>query len=116
MYNRIYFDTSIKQDDVNNDMELLTPETVTLDFVKQYLRIDHDYDDLELQIALKSAISYVRKYVKQPDDEPLDFELIIPILTLTGHFYENKTPIGKSSEKTETIVNSILNLNRYDIV
>lgn len=94
----------------------MTPDTLTLEFVKQYLRIDHDLDDLEIQIAMKSAISYVRKYIKISEEEPLDYELIIPILTLISQFYESKTPIGKSSEKVDVLINSILEMNRADIL
>lgn len=94
----------------------ITPDTLTLDFVKQYLRVEHDLDDIEIRVAMKSAVAYVRKYIKQPDEEPLDYELIIPILTLISHFYESKTPIGKSSEKVDALINSILELNRADIL
>ena len=102
---------------VENDSSVeLTPDTLTLDFVKQYLRIDHDFDDVEIMVAIKSAISYVRKYVKQPTGEPLDDDLIIPILTLVAHFYENKTPMGKANEKVDSIINTILEMNRNDIL
>lgn len=94
----------------------ITPDSLTLDFVKQYLRVDHDFDDLEIMVATKSALSYVRKYIKIDDDEQLDFELIIPILTLISHFYESKTPIGRSNEKVDSIINSILDMNRGDIL
>ena len=67
-------------------------------------------------IATKSAISYVRKYVKIADDEELDFDLIIPVLTLISHFYESKTPIGKSNEKVDALINSILDMNRMEIL
>lgn len=107
----MYEDSDIVQEEEN-----ITPDTLTLDFVKQYLRVDHDFDDLEIQIAIKSAISYIRKYIKQPDDEPLDFDLIVPILTLISHFYESKTPIGKSSERVDLLINSILEMNRNDIL
>lgn len=107
----MYDNSKIVQEENN-----ITPDTLTLDFVKQYLRVDHDLDDMEIGVAMKSAVSYVRKYVKQPTGEPLDYELIIPILTLISHFYENKTPIGKSTERVDDLINSILEMNRNDIL
>lgn len=98
------------------DIDDITVEELPLEVVKKYLRIDHDFDDLELMIATKSAISYVRKYVKIADDEELDFDLIIPVLTLISHFYESKTPIGKSNEKVDALINSILDMNRMEIL
>lgn len=96
--------------------EEITPDNLTLEFVKQYLRVDHDFDDVEIMVATKSAISYVRKYVKIADNEMLDYELIMPILTLISHFYESKTPIGKSNEKVDALISSILDMNRWEIV
>lgn len=98
------------------DIDDIVIEELPLEIVKQYLRIDHDFDDLELMIATKSAISYVRSYIKAGDEESLDFEMIMPVLTLIAHFYENKTPIGKSNEKVELLINSILDMNRRDIL
>lgn len=94
----------------------VTPDTLTLEFVKQYLRIDHNLDDIEIDVAIKSAVAYVKKYIKQADGVPMDYELIIPILTLVSHFYENKTPIGKSTERVDALINSILEMNRADIL
>lgn len=98
------------------DIDDITVDELPLEVVKQYLRIDHDFDDLELKIATKSAISYVRGYIKAGEDEALDFEMIMPVLTLISHFYESKTPIGKANEKVDILINSILDMNRRDIV
>lgn len=98
------------------DGQEITPDNLTLDFVKQYLRVDHDFDDLEISVAIKSAVSYVKKYIKHKEGEELDYELIIPILTLVSHFYENKTPIGKANERVDAMINTILEMNRNDIL
>lgn len=94
----------------------ITPENIPLDFIKSYLRVDHDFDDLEIQIAKASAYSYVKNYINQPDDTPMDIGLIIPILTLTAYFYENKSPQMKSTEKLDTIFSSILHLHRNNLI
>ena len=41
-----------------------TPENLSLEVVKQYLRVDHDLDDLEIEIYIEAAKSYVRDYIK----------------------------------------------------
>ena len=68
-----------EDDEIVQEENIITPDTLTLEFVKQYLRVDHDLDDIEIEVAMKSAVAYVRKHIKQPSDEPLDYELIIPI-------------------------------------
>lgn len=98
------------------DIDDISADELPLEVVKQYLRIDHDFDDLELKIATKSAIAYVRNYIKAGEDEALDFEMIMPILTLISHFYENKTLIGNSNEKIDPLINSILDMSRRDII
>ena len=94
----------------------ITAEDLPLEFVKQYLRVDHNFDDLEIQVHMKSAKSYVRTYIKQPDDEPLDDGLIMPILALTAYFYENKSPQIKSTEKLDTLFGSVLQLHMRDVL
>lgn len=97
-------------------LDKLTPENIPLDFVKQYLRVDYDFDDLEIALALKASVAYVKKYIKKEDKVLEDKDLIIPILVLVSHFYENKSLNAKSSEKIDSIISSILDMNRVDIL
>ena len=99
-----------------NQNQDITCENLPLNFVKQYLRVDHNFDDVEINVAIMSAQSYVRNYIKAPKDAILDKELIIPILTLIAHFYENKTTTMKTTERLDAVFNSVLNLHRRDIV
>lgn len=98
------------------DIDDIVVDELPLEFVKQYLRVDHEFDDLEISVALKSATAYVKKYIKHDGVSPLDFDLIMPILTLTAHYYENKSATAKATEKIDSIINSILDMNREDIV
>lgn len=98
------------------DLENITPDNLPLDFVKQYLRVEHNFDDLEIQLMIKSAQSYVRNYINQPDGTDMDIELAIPVLTLVAYFYENKTVTMKSTEKLDAIFGSVLNLHRGDLL
>lgn len=95
----------------------LAPVTLNLDLVKQYLRIDHDYDDTELSLYLSCAISYVSNYIKAEDTEIIDnVELFIPILNLVSYFYEYKTTILPTSTKVSDIFKMILDTHRSDLV
>lgn len=88
-----------------NSMYDLNVETV-----KQYMRIEHNLDDMELVLYLKSAISYVEKYVDEEYTQ--DIELVMPVLMLISHFYENKTPMNVSNAKYDQIFRDILWMNR----
>ena len=94
-------------------------DNIPLEFVKSYLVLDSELEvleDLEVQVALRSAITHVRNYTKTPKDVPLDDSLVIPILMLTSHFYENKSTLIKSNQKIDSTLTEILDMNRNDIL
>lgn len=97
-------------------MDSINPQNIPLSFVKQYLRVDHDLDDVEIGLALLSAQTYVKNYIKLEEDQEMDMDLLIPILTLTAHFYESKSAYSKSSEKIDGILHTILNMSRGGIL
>lgn len=83
-----------------------TIDTITLEFVKQFLRIDHDFDDVEIQVAMVTAKSYVKKYV---DEEYIqEPELIHPMLMIISDLYERKTTIINSNESYNHLFKDIL--------
>ncbi|MFR2314917.1 head-tail connector protein [Terrisporobacter sp.] len=90
--------------------EIQSIDDIEVDLVKQYMRIDHDLDDLELALYLKSAISYVKKYVLEQYAD--DIELVMPVLMLVSHFYENKTPMNVSNAKYDSVFKDILWMSR----
>lgn len=94
----------------------ITADNIPLSFAKQYLRVDHDFDDVEIQVGIKTAQAYVRNYIKQPEDEPLDNGLIITILSLTAYFYENKSPVMKSTEKLDVMFGNVLNMYKREVL
>lgn len=98
------------------DFNILSPNDLTLDIIKNYLRVDHDLDDVEITLCYKSALTYVRKYIGAESDDELDVDLILPILSLTCHFYENKKVTQPSNEKMDEIFGGILALNRLSIL
>lgn len=96
--------------------EILSPEDITLEMVKNYLRVDHDLDDVELTMCFQSAISYIRKYIGVDSDTPLDVDLCLPILSLTCHFYENKGVRQLTNEKMDEMFANVLSINRMSIL
>lgn len=95
-------------------MDIESPDDLTIDVVKHYMRIEHDLDDFELAMYLKSALSYVRKFVELEDapEVPLDVDLIMPVLMLISHFYENKTPVNVSNAKLDDVFAGIMWMNK----
>ena len=96
--------------------EDITPDNLPLEFVKQYLRVDHDFDDVEIQLIINSAKSYVRNTLRVEKDEELDVELVIPMLSLIAYFYETKTITMASNEKASFMFESILALHRKEVL
>ena len=90
----------------------MLPSQIDLAFLKNYLRIDHDLDDVELSLYLSASKSYIQNYTGYDEfdmDEHIEFS--IPILMLCSHFYENKS-IVVSKSTSDTIFASILNMHR----
>lgn len=100
----------------SNEADEIDIEELPLDFVKQYLRIDHDLDDVEIQVYIKAAKSYVLDYIKADEDQKLDYALIIPTLTLIAHCYENKAVNIKSTEKMDAMFKGVLDMYRGDLL
>ena len=98
------------------DDVILSPEEITLDMIKNYMRVDHNLDDVEITMCFQSAISYIRKYIGADADTPLDVDLSLPILSLTCHFYENKGVTQMANEKMDEIFSGILSINRMSIL
>lgn len=98
------------------DFNILSPNDLTLDIIKNYLRVDHNLDDVEITLCYKSALTYVRKYIGAVSDDELDVDLILPILSLTCHFYENKRVTQPSNERMDAMFSDVLTLNRVSIL
>lgn len=62
--------------------------------VKNYLRIDEDYDDVLIETLIKSAETYLENAGVKISYEVELYCLAIKMLVL--HWYENRTVIGKA--------------------
>lgn len=95
---------------------ILSPDKITLQMVKNYLRVDHDLDDVEITMCFQSAHTYVRNYIGVDAETPLDVDLSLPILSLTCFFYETKDIKQPTNEKMDEIFSSILTMNRVNVL
>ena len=90
------------------DIEI--PE-INLDFFKNWVRVDHDLDDLELNLCLASARSNVSNIIGEELTEDSDPELILVALNLASYYYNNKTMGVDKNIIPDKIYNAILNLH-----
>lgn len=63
-----------------------------LDFVKNYLKVDHDADDALISMMIISAQNYIQTYLNKKFDEfdPLPAEFTIATLSLISQWYEHR--------------------------
>lgn len=82
---------------------------IDLNLVKDYLQIDYDDDDLQLQLMIQAAQNYIVKSAKT-DIEYLDRQpdLVIACLQIVSHFYENKGIVTLTNTKIDTMLQNIL--------
>ncbi|MCU6709406.1 head-tail connector protein [Paenibacillus sp. J5C_2022] len=68
-----------------------------LDFIKTYLRIDGNYEDMFLVTLLTAAKVYIREATGVEVDED-DFLHRLTISLLVTQWYENRIPVGKADD------------------
>jgi|SRR5699024_1926321 len=74
---------------------MIKPVKITemdIDFVKNYLRIEDDEDDLMIMTMLEAAKSFIQSYLNQKfeDFEELPNEFSIAALAIIAHWYERR--------------------------
>lgn len=85
---------------------------VSLDLIKQYLRIDEDYEDELLEMLKTNAIHYIEDSVDNmnwENEKALDKATLL-ILVLVSDWYENREYMheGKISQGVRYTVHSLL--------
>ena len=63
-----------------------------ISFVKNYLRVDFEEDDLFIDMLITASQGFIQTYLNQKftDFEEVPDELTIPALNLIAHWYENR--------------------------
>lgn len=97
-------------------MEQVRLSGVTLDDVKNYIRVLDDEDDRIISDIMAAAKGYILSYTnltaEQADEHP---EMVIALKCLCADMYDVRTA-SVSSEKENPIVRNILNMHRRNLV
>lgn len=87
---------------------------VNIEYIKQYLRIDGENDDVLLSIILEASKTYIENFTGQDynylNSKP---DITIALLSLCADLYENREYTVKDSN-VNRIVNIILNMHKID--
>lgn len=72
---------------------------LTLDFAKNYLRVDYDNDDVLIQMMINAAQSYIQSFLNQKftEFEEVPTEFTIAALTLVSQWYEQRAIAAESN-------------------
>lgn len=93
----------------------MLPVTISLDDVKQYLRVDHSDDDVLIDSMLMAAQEYVENFTKRTYEND-SYGLVVPatvrmaILLLVAHWYDNRSVQAIGTVVSAELQYSIKNL------
>ena len=81
--------------------------------IKEYLRIEHDEDDLMIETLITRAKIYIQNGVGKLDDKNELFKMAITVLV--GHWYDNRelSRIGNASYSIPHSFEAIIQQLRY---
>lgn len=84
---------------------------IDFELVSKYLVGITEEDELEVELYIEAAKSFVRTYTALTEEELDDSQyFVMPTLMLISHFYENKTV--ELQGKNTRIYDSLLNLGK----
>jgi len=85
-----------------------------LDFVKNYLRIDHTEDDALLLLMIDETKNFIQSYlnIKFSEMEEIPDEFTIAALALIAHWYENREIQTNVQGELKYIFSGILDMYR----
>lgn len=96
-------------------MNRIYMESIDLEFIKNYLRIEQEFedDDLEIEIFMQVAKDYLQKVCGLTEDEFLDANTLIPAyLILVAEMYEYRSAMVQSSTKANPLIQRYINSSR----
>lgn len=85
---------------------------ITLDETKQWLRVDHNEEDILIQTLINAAENYLKNATGNTFDSTNELAKLF-CLVLVADWYENREMIGRPSEKVRFTVDSILSQLSY---
>lgn len=96
-------------------MNKIYMQNIDLDFIKNYLRIEQEFkdDDLEIEIFMQVAKDYLIKVCGLTEDEFLDASTLIPaFLILVSEMYEYRSALVPSNTKANPLIQRYINTSR----
>lgn len=100
------------------DMMNCNVSDIDVDFVKQFLRIDWDEDDIELNLMLEAAKAFLLEHTEKTIEELDKIKYAtICVLKLTSDFYHNKlaTNNGKNYVPDTTMEMLMTKIRTYNL-
>ena len=85
---------------------------LTLQDVKNYLRVDFNEDDVLIEVMMDTAQQYIRDAVGKWEETNPRHNMIM--LAVVAHLYENRMLQGQSSGKIVRIISSMMLQERLE--
>jgi uncharacterized phage protein (predicted DNA packaging) len=80
---------------------------ISLEEVKEWLRIEHNDEDNTLQMLIKAAETYLQNATGNTFDNTNNLAKLFCLVLVTD-WYENREMVGKASEKVRQTVESMV--------
>lgn len=96
-------------------MNKIYMQSIDLDFIKNYLRIEQEFkdDDLEIEIFMQVAKDYIINICGITEDEFLNLNILIPAyLVLISEQYEYRSATVQSNTKANPLIQRYINSSR----
>ncbi|WP_107602642.1 head-tail connector protein [Clostridioides difficile] len=96
-------------------MNKIYMQNIDLEFVKNYLRIEQDFadDDMEIEIFMQVAKDYIINICGITEDEFLNSNRLIPAyLILVSEMYEYRSAMVQSNTKANPLIQRYINSSR----
>lgn len=89
---------------------------VTIEKLKEYANVEHDYDDSIFTNILIAAKSYIKSYTGLNDDQVDKKEdLTIALMVLCNEMYDNRV-FSVQDNKANTVIANILDMHSVNLL
>lgn len=92
---------------------------LTLEYVKEYLRVDFNEDDIFIQNMIVAAQSFIQNHLNRKftdwtnNGEEVPAEFTISALSIIAHWYENRTISSAVANETLYSFSGILDQHKF---
>lgn len=96
-------------------MNKIYMQNIDLEFVKNYLRIEQEFedDDMEIEIFMQVAKDYIINVCGLTEEEFLSANTLIPAyLILVSEMYENRSSMVQTNTKANPLIQRYINTIR----